>query len=335
MRFQLFLHILPVVAVLVAWAHQQATPPLRIAVVESLTSELAAEVVQAFEAEVERQLDIGGRRVAFVRQHVAPAADGEAGLVRRLRDVDLVVSFGRIAAIRSAQELTRSTTRHVVALFAGGAGPYQVSAAGEAAAPWSLAAADPTIETVASSIARRLLASRAGPPLRVGVLHQASAGDRTAMTRPRLGSSFVVSLPITQPNRHGTTSLVEQGVTTAIEAASGASGVDAYWLALDQELPLRDIVQAIVARTGKPVLYAASRAAVATGALFSVAPEPADLAREAARVAARLLDGGAADATLSPVARRISLALNLTTARALGIVPPHDLLELSRGRLFR
>jgi ABC-type uncharacterized transport system substrate-binding protein len=125
-------------------------------------------------------------------------------------------------------------------------------------------------------------------------------------------------------------------VLAAVEdAAAGADGVDAFWLAVDASGPLEAMVRAIARRTGRPVLYAPSEAAVAAGALMSLAPEPRSTAAEAAALAARLLNGTAPEGTRVRTPHRVDFSLNLTTADRLGIVPPHELVELARGRLFR
>lgn len=333
MRFQLFLHVLPIVAVLVAWAHQQVEPPLRVTLVDSLNAAMAADILPLFQAELVQELGLDRQHVDFewIDLDVGNLPAGN-DLPASLAAADLVVSFGATAAVKSAVALGRLPTRHLLALLPPATAALllrqTITANGSGAIGWL----ETSAEDIAFSILGRLLANRSGSPLRVGVLYL-EGHDSAAASSRHLGSSSFIPLPVALPAGAATPMIIEETVDMAAAAALGPLPVDAFWLATDSTGPTVDIVRQIIARTGKPVLHASSRAAVAAGALMSLNPEPADLAREAARLARQLLESdGDAVATTG---RRIGLALNLTTAAALGIVPPHDLVELSRDRLYR
>lgn len=333
MRTSLFLHVLPIVLILVAWAHYQVEPPWRIALVDSLQADLAQEILPIFEAEVEQQLGEAGGRVVIDR--VPLEAGGAPDLPERLAGVDLVVSFGAVAAKRSRSAAGHAPVQHLLAFL-----PADVASDSTGRAPGALetalvAGSEQSAQTIAYSIARRLLASRAGPPLRIGALYRTATGGAGQAVSALLDPAAFVPLPLDLAGDLGAPVLAERIVAEAVAAAAREPAIDAFWLDLDPSLTSPAMVGGIIGRTGRPVLYASGRAAVAAGALLSVAIEPGDLAREAADRASRLLQGDDQGAAAADRARRLGFALNLATAEALGIVPPHDLLELSRGRLYR
>jgi len=333
-RSSLFLHVLPIVVALVAWAHHPVAPAWRIILVDSLEAGLAGEVLPVFQAELERQLGESGRRVVIDRVELSPAG-GARDLRDRLAGVDLVVSFGAAAALQSRKAAQRARVQHLLAFLPTGLASSLAGRSAGALEPPLVVGGEASSQTIAYSIARRLLASRSGPPLRVGVLYRTATAGAGPAAPSFLDADAFVPLPLELPADAGSRATAERIVAAAVAAAAQRAAVDAFWLALDASLTTADVVADIIARTGMPVLHASGRAAVAAGALLSVTAEPTDLAREAAALAGRLLAGDAGAAGTLRERRRLGLALNLTTAATLGIVPPHDLLELSRGRLYR
>jgi ABC-type uncharacterized transport system substrate-binding protein len=139
-------------------------------------------------------------------------------------------------------------------------------------------------------------------------------------------------LPFDQPRRANSEALALLVVEAAV---GGVDKVDAFWLDSELAAPVDRLVQAIEQRTGRPVIFAPAEAGVTAGALMSLAPSPMSVANESARHALRILDGEVPASPLPLTPFNIELALNLDTADRLGIVPPHELLELAHGRLFR
>jgi ABC-type uncharacterized transport system substrate-binding protein len=141
-----------------------------------------------------------------------------------------------------------------------------------------------------------------------------------------------VHLPFEQPRRLNSEALAVLAVEAAV---AGVDTVDAFWLDSELTAPIDMLVQAIEQRTGRPVIFAPAEAGVTAGALMSLAPSPLSVANESARNALRILDGEVPASPLPLASFNVEFALNLETADRLGIVPPHELLELAHGRLFR
>jgi hypothetical protein len=294
-------------------------------------------VVPAFESALAGHLALDGRLATFTRLPMPRADQEPARLHEQLRSADLVVSFGAEATMAARATLQGSATPHLFAFVPRGLAQSLAAPSADAFHPAVTGLTGQLAGRAAFAIADRLLASRAGAPLRIGFVHQVPSGP----------GEPAPSLPATDGPAHGFVPVPfalepgpEVGATlssvrrAALAASSGDERVEAFWLALEPSAPLDLLVQAIEATTGLPIIYAPSEAAVAAGALMSLAPEPASVGREAAALALRLLDGDPASAIPLRAPYRVELALNLETAEALGIVPPHELLQLARGRLF-
>lgn len=338
MRIGLFLPILLVAGVLIAWIHQESQASLRIVILESLASSTADLVVPAFKTALTSHLAAANQVASFERIHLATAAPEPRHWRADLRSADLVVSFGALAAETSDAALEGSTTPHLFAFVP------RAQALG-LMAPASASGDQPTTgisgqlpRGAAFAIAERLLASRSGEPLRIGLLHEL-VGDNLETTASLLAtagpSPGFVPIPFELGPGPEPGTLLSSVVTAAVNAVTGAQQIEAFWLALEPSAPLDLLVQAIESETGRPVIFAASEAAVAAGALMSLAPEPRSTGQEAAILAMRLLDGAPAGELLLRAPHRVDFALNLETADALGIIPPYELIELARGRLFR
>ncbi len=338
MRFHLFFPVLPLVVGLLAWAQFDAEAVLRVVILESLDADTASEVLPIFEAELDAQLAVDRRRVRFLRLHVS-SSDLVPPLRRgRLADADLVVSFGSAAAASGSRALDGTATPHLFAYLPRELALLLTDAAnaGGGAPTTGLTAQLP--RGAAFAIANQLLASRNAPPLRIGIIHPSTSGQASSSTGP-LAEAVVtpgfVAVPFTGSADDDAAVMVAQVTAAAAAAAASELAIDAFWLALDAAAPLAAMVQAIERHTGRPVVYAPSEAAVAAGALMSLAPEPRSTAREAASLAKQLLDGAAPLDVPVRAVRRVHFSLNLRTADTLGIVPSHELMELARGRLFR
>jgi hypothetical protein len=337
LRIGFFLPVLAVAGALAASIHEDAGPALRIVVLESLASATANAVVPAFQTALTGHLQ-GDRRMASIEHIHIAVADLEPPLLRdALRGADLVVSFGALAAETARAALAGSTTPHLFAFVPRGLALALTTPAGSVQP--AITGIDGQLPRGAAlALADRLLASRSGAPLRIGLLHQAIGGS-TAATTSLLAVAVTapgfVPIPFELEPGPEAAAMLSGVVAAAVDAVAGEPRVDAFWLALETTAPLDLLVQAIEVQTGRPVIYAPSEAAVAAGALMSLAPDPRSTGREAAALAKRLLDGApVADIPLR-APHRVDFALNLETADALGIVPPHELLELARGRLFR
>ncbi len=338
MRAFLLLPALPLVVGLIAWAQYDAQASVRVVILESLTASTASEVLPIFEAELETQMAVERRWVRFVRIHVA-ADGGLPALERdRLAAADLVVSFGSAAAETGSRALRGTTTPHLFAYLPRDLALALTDASTGAGRGQTTGIAGQLPRGAAFAIAAQLLGSRDAPPLRIGLVHQVSADTSTPTIRllaEATRSPDFVSVPFVVPAEADTAVLVERVVAAAAAAATGELAVDAFWLALDATAPLEVLVQAIEQHTGQLVVYAPSQAAVAAGALMSLAPEPRSTALEAAILAKRMLDGGVPAGLPVRAPHRVDFSLNLDTADALGLVPSHELMELARGRLFR
>jgi hypothetical protein len=336
-RIGVVLPALAVAGALAAWIHEDSGPALRIVVLDSLASATANAVVPAFQTALAGHLQADRRMASIEHVHIA-AAGHEPPLLRdALHGADLVVSFGGLAAERARAALVGSTTPHLFAFVPRGLALALTSPDGAVQPP--ITGIDGQLPRGAAlALADRLLASRPGAPLRIGLLHQV-IGGRTETTTRLLADAAVapgfVPIPFELEPGHEAAAMLSSVVAAAVGAVAGEHQVDAFWLALEATAPLDLLVQAIEAQTGRPVIYAPSEAAVAAGALMSLAPDPRSTGREAAALAKRLLDGAPVSEIPLRAPHRVDFALNLETADTLGIVPPHELLELARGRLFR
>lgn len=336
MRIALFPPVLLVVGALVAWIHDDSGSSLRIVILDSLARSTADAVVPAFQTALTGHLAADSRAASFQRIRLATPVREPLILREVLRSADLVVSFGALAAQTSGAALEGSTTPHLFAFV-----PRAL--AQSLMAPAAVSGDQPTTgisgqppRGAAFAIAERLLASRSGAPLRIGLLHEVTGGSLDTTTRllaDAVPAPGFVPIPFEPGPEPGT--LVSSVVAAAANAASGAQPIEAFWLALEASAPLDLLVRAIEGETGRPVIYAPSEAAVEAGALMSLAPEPRSLGQQAAFLAMRLLDGAVAGDLSLWAPHRVDFALNLETADALGIIPPHELIELARGRLFR
>lgn len=336
LRIFLLVPVLLLVVGIVAWEHDDIGPMLEVVVLESLDDNTARDVLPVFETELDSRLLADRRRASFIRVRVSPGSPLSLPVGYRLVDADLVVSFGKTAAERGSLALGGAATPH---LFAYLPRDLEVSLsevrAGDDRSP-ATGITGHLPRGAAFAIARQLLASRNGSPLTIGILYRASAESAFSTLRPatEAASHDFVAVPFSLAASADTAALLGAVGDAAAAAASDLS-VDAFWLAVDAAAPLDLLVRTIETRTGRPVIYAPSEAAVAAGALMSLAPEPHSTAREAAALAERLLAGAApADLPLR-APHRVDLSLNLETADSLGIVPGHQLMELARGRLFR
>lgn len=332
-----FLPILLVTGTLVAWIHEESSASSRIVVLESLSGTTAAAVVPAFEAALAGHLAIDGRLATFVRLPTPVAGHAQARLREKLHTADLVVSFGAEATVVARASLQGSAIPHLFAFVPRGLAQSLAAPTADAFHPAVTGLTGQLSGGAAFAIADRLLASRDGAPLRIGFVHQAPSehGEPMARLAAAAGQTYgFIPVPFVLgpgPEIGATLASVKSAVLAAM---SSENRVEAFWLALEPSAPLDLLVQSIEAETGLPVIYAPSEAAVAAGALMSLAPEPASVGREAAALALRLLDGAPASAIPLRAPFRVELALNLGTAESLGLVPPHELLQLARGRLF-
>ena len=338
MRILLFLPVFLLAVGSVAWVHDDVETTFEVVILESLDENTARDVVPVFEAELDARLLADRRRAHFIRAHVPPGGPLPLPQGYRLVDADLVVSFGKAAAEHGDQALRGTATPHLFAYL-----PRDLALslsevrAGEGRSP-ATGITGHLPRGAAFAIARQLLASRNGAPLNIGILYRANSDSSFSAMRlaaEAAASHDFVALPFSIASDADTASLLGAVGDAAAAAAASELEVDAFWLAMDAAAPLDLVVRTIETRTGHPVVYAPSEAAVAAGALMALAPEPLATAREAAALAKRLLDGAVpADLPLR-APHRVDLSLNLETADDLGIVPSHQLMELARGRLFR
>jgi hypothetical protein len=337
-RIGVFLPALAVAGTLAAWIHEDSGPALRIVVLESLASATANAVVPAFQTALAGHLQADRRMASIEHVHIA-VADFEPLLLRdTLSGADLVVSFGALAAETARAALVGSTTPHLFAFVPRGLALALTTPPTGSVQPPITGIDGQLPRGAALALVDRLLASRSGAPLRIGILHQVISGSTEATTSllaDAVTAPGFVPIPFELEPRPEAAAMLSSVVAAAVSAVAGEQRVDAFWLALETTAPLDLLVQAIEVQTGRPVIYAPSEAAVAAGALMSLAPEPRSTGREAAALARRLLDGASASDIPLRAPHRVDFALNLETADALGIVPPHELLELARGRLFR
>lgn len=334
MRALLLIFALPFLLALVALGQQTEPTAVRVTVVDSLAGGMADLVVSTFEADLSAMLARDGRTAVVSRLRLDWATSIEPAALPELAAADLVVSFGRRAADRVALALAERPTPHLFA-YVSPLTADRLTAARDGLptlAATGIAGRLPRLSTI--SLVRRLLASREAHPLSIGLLHLAeepASVDALALAARAAGSPVLAPIGVVLPPE----ATPEAVVAAVLDAIAGAGSVDAYWLALEPPAPIVALVRGIVDRTGKPVLYAHGLEAVAAGALMSLVPEPGSIARDAAALAKRLLDGAAPQALPVQAPSRIDLALNLATADRLGIVPSHELLELARGQLYR
>jgi hypothetical protein len=327
-----------VLLALAAWSDEESPAALRVVLLESLALSSADIVVPAFTLALDGQLALVGRRATVERLRLDATRLTLPRDEVRLSEADLVVSFGSVATEAARDAMRGLRTPHVFAFVPRGLAAAVTSAATDEAAGPVVGITGQLPRGAALAIVRELLSTRAGAPLRIGLVHpliDGSAESSAALLASAVELPGFVPVPFHPGPRPRGAPLLSSVLAAVEDAAAGADGVDAFWLAVDASGPLEAMVRAIARRTGRPVLYAPSEAAVAAGALMSLAPEPRSTAAEAAALAARLLNGTAPEGTRVRTPHRVDFSLNLTTADRLGIVPPHELVELARGRLFR
>lgn len=338
MRYFLVLPILPLVVGLLAWVHLDTDAALRVVILESLDAGTADDVLPIFEIELSGQLALDRRGARFEHIRVGPARAPRRPELDRLAGADLVVSFGTVAAETGNRALLGTAIPHLFAFVPRHLALTLTDEATRAERAPTTGLAGDLPRGAALAIASRLLASRDARSLNIGIVHRVrdpgSAQTRRVLAEAAETPGFV-SVPFVVPEGSDVATIRDGVGAAAAEAALREPPVDAFWLALDATAPLDRLVRIIEQRTGLPVVYAPSEAAVAAGALMSLAPEPRSIAREAAVLAKQLLDGATPTDVPVRAPSRVDFSLNLETADALGIVAGHELMELARGHLFR
>lgn len=323
---------------LVAWAQRIDPVPIQVLILDSLAIAVATDVLPVFEAELRAELGATGHTVAYHRVRFGSEPSRRPSQLSQLLHADLVVSFGASATEHASRALSGTATPHLFAFVPRQLAADMTTSARRSGASRSTGIAGQLQRGSAVTIATRLLATRPGSPLRIGVLYPLGRQELAPFAPTSANAQELarfVDVPFERSHDTSAEAVLASVVNAAAAAVSGQPSIDVFWIAFELAAPFDILVRAIEDRTGRPVLFAPTEAAVAAGALMSLAPEPVTTAREAAMLASQLL-GGTAPAMLptrSP--SRVELALNLTTAEALDIVPPHELLELARGRLFR
>ena len=334
MRIALLLLALPLALSLVALAQQPIPSTRRVVLVDSLPAIIAERVVPALEAELTSLLAQEGQRVLL------STLRGSLGLElasQQLASSDLVISLGRVAAGSAARALAGTATPHLFAFVPPTTAARLVSSDGSPARARATGIAGRLSRAVALAMLRQLLAGREGVPQRVGVVHLAElhATDDAARLLARADASLeLVPIRVALPP-DATTAAIVEAVREAIADASEGRGFAGFWLTIEPPVDVPALVRAINAGTEGQVLYAAGLEAVAAGALMSLVPEPESMARDVAAMAKRLLDGREPGELPVQAPTQVDIALNLKTADLLGIVPSPELLELTRGRLYR
>jgi hypothetical protein len=337
-RTGLIVPIALIILAFAAWSDEESSASLRVVMVESLALSSAELVIPAFSLAFDRQLAIEGRSASVELLRLDPARPvpqlGGAALTR----ADLVVSFGAVATEAVQTALLGSPTPHVFAFVPRGLAAAVMAANSGERSGRVAGIAGPLPRGAALAIAKELLSTRSGAPLRIGLVHPLIDGNTestAALLSRAVELPYFVPVPFDpRPGPSGATP-VSSMLSAVEDAVSRGESVDAFWLAVEVSEPLEAIVRAIEQRTGRPVVYAPSEAAVAAGALMSLAPEPRSTALEAAALAGRLMSGNAPLDMPVRTPHRVDFSLNLATAERLGMVPPYELVELARGRLFR
>ncbi len=334
MRIALLFLALPLALSLVALAQQPAPATRRVVLVDSLPAIIAERVVPALEAELASLLAREGQRV---RVSTLRGALGPELASRQLAASDLVISLGRGAAASTARALAGTATPHLFAFVPPTTAARLVSTDGSPARGRATGIVGRLSRAVALAMLRQLLARREAAPLRVGVVHLAErhATDDAARLLARAdGSLELVPIRVALPP-DATTGTAVEAVRAAIAEASQGGRFAGFWLTIEPPADVPALVRAINEGTEGQVLYAPGLDAVAAGALMSLVPEPESMARDVAVLAKRLLDGREPGDLPLQAPSQVDLALNLKTADLLGIVPSPELLELTRGRLYR
>ena len=323
---------------LVAWAQRIDPLPLQVLILDSLAIAIATDVLPVFEAELRAELGATGHTVNYHRARIGPETTGLLSHLPQFQSADLVVSFGASATEHVSRALRDGTTPHLFAFVPRQLASDLATSSRSAGATPSTGIAGQLQRGSAIAIALRLLGARPGPPLRIGVLYPRGSEDPSPVASSAADArepAHFIGVPFERARHTSAEAILASVVDAAAAAGSSDPPIDAFWIGIELAAPFDTLVRAVEERTGRPILFAPTEAAVAAGALMSLAPEPVTTAREAAMLASRLLNG--TTPAMLPVRspRRVELALNLTTAEALDIVPPHELLELARGRLFR
>jgi len=127
------------------------------------------------------------------------------------------------------------------------------------------------------------------------------------------------------------------GMTLTVRAVDGAAAVDAAVAELGPKVDALWVVSALPPATAarwraKVALLGASDGATAAGALFSLAPDPGDIGRRAARLALGLAGRAPAQRLVAPPPATSpgALTLNATTAAALGLDLPDPIVKKAR-----
>ncbi len=334
MRIALLFLALPLALSLVALAQQPAPATRRVVLVDSLPALIAERVVPALEAELASLLAQGGQRVrlATLRGMLGPELASQ-----QLAASDLVISLGRAAAASTARALAGTATPHLFAFVPPTTAARLVSTDGSPVRGRATGIAGRLSRVVALAMLRQLLGNRDAAPKRIGVVHltERHAADDAARLLARAdGSLELVPIRVALPP-DATTGAAVEAVRAAIADASAERDFAGFWLTIEPPVDVPALVRAINAGTAGQVLYAPGLDAVAAGALMSLVSEPESMARDVAALAKRLLDGREPDDLPVQAPSQIDLALNLKTADLLGIVPSPELLELTRGRLYR
>lgn len=334
MRIVFLFLALPLALSLVALAQQPVPSTRRIVLVDSLPAIIAERVVPALQAELTSLLAQEGQRV---RLSTLRGSLGPELATQQLASSDLVISLGRAAAASVARALAGTATPHLFAFVPPTTAARLVSTDGSPSRSRTTGIAGRLSRAVTLAMLRQLLAGMEAAPLRIGVVHLAElhASDDAARLVARADRSLELVPIRVALAPDATTGAIVEAVREAIADASNGRGFAGFWLTIEPPVDVPALVRAINAGTEGQVLYAPGLDAVAAGALMSLVPEPESMARDVAAMARRLLDGLEPGDLPVQAPRQVDIAINLSTADLLGIVPSPELLELTRGRLYR
>lgn len=188
-------------------------------------------------------------------------------------------------------------------------------------------------------LALRLLGIAAGErPVRFGLIHAdypSSQGDVRLLAEAAAdfpGVEFIPYVVAYRPIPVGLPAMLA-GVEAGITALEGR--VDYWWEPSGPLGETPEYTRLLRDRSRRPVVYGTNMESVRLGALLHVTPQDEATGREAAQLAAAILDGASPGGFPVTAPREVELGINLASAVGLGLAVPSELVLLAGPNLFR
>lgn len=319
----------------------EAAEPKHVVIVESMTLPL----VQGTSSWVQKELESLGFRGDQEVVYSVLNAEGQAGrateLLANLRsrqEADLVVSIATLASRAARQALAESAVPQLFVIVADPVGEGFTPEIGEASGS-NIAGMTHVLDanTILTQV-DDVLARPGGPAFRIAFLHStypSAMANRDELMAAAAAHSGIELLPLQFDYRPGADGMAAMLQEAAALIQSDDRGFEGIWIGTGPAAHDQSFLEGITEQSGLPIIVAQDIKAVTGGALLALISNEETNGRAVGRMAAEILRG--ADPAIMPIERPKTFvaAVNLSTALAMGIALPSDLIELAGAHIYR